>query len=210
MGGHKGLIAATIIAAMIVAAATLYTHFFGTSDDVGGTKTQIVEKEADESGNEEKPTPTININEVFVTPIETEISSSFYLEINNSGTAAAHDFQVQADFGEATPDTCEVVPDTSASINSGSTGSVVVVNVDILQKDASLYLVCNLNLPYFKQLLVSGGNIEIEKSLTYESYKEGRTDPRLTFYQGLWRAFLIVVFFGFFIFVLRLVTGGLA
>lgn len=188
MAGHRATIIATVLVGVLGAAATLYTHFSGNDNDVKGTVSG-----ASSSDNEVKSTPSISLTDVFVTPIDTKIASTFYTEINNKGTANAENFTVTLDFGEASTEECELVPSSSGTFNEPEKGSIQTITIKSLLKKQSIYVVCSLNAPFFKKVHVGGGNIEHEKSLTYESYKALDSGESIGFYAGLWRA--IVIFF---------------
>lgn len=188
MTGHKATIIATVLVGVLGAAATLYTHFAGNDNDVKGTVS--IDKDV-------KPAPSISLRDVFVTPVDTKIASTFFAEIHNKGTANAESFTVTLDFGEASSEACELVPGSFGKFNEPEGGSIQTLSIKNLLTEQSIYVVCNLNSPFFKKLHVGGGNIEHEKSLTYEAYKEIGNGENIGFYTALWRA--IVVFFVFII-----------
>ncbi|MDP2523828.1 hypothetical protein Q8W30_14730 [Neptunomonas phycophila] len=124
MTSQKGVIIATIIAALITAGVTLYVYFDGK--DNGFSTTEITNKKTPSGDEEEKnlPVPRLMFPEVFITPVNTKIPSSFFAEITNLGTKAATAFDVSVDFGEATPDKCELVS-SSSTITDNSNSSVI-------------------------------------------------------------------------------------
>ncbi|WP_299269126.1 hypothetical protein [uncultured Psychrosphaera sp.] len=93
--GHSATIIATIVAAVITAAASLYIHFDSPEIDILGTVAEKTDYE--EEGNPKNP--TLNIVDVFVTPIDTKIPTSFFAEISNTGSVSAKDIYLALDFG---------------------------------------------------------------------------------------------------------------
>ena len=117
--------------------------------------------------------------------------STFYSEISNTGSAKAENFEVLIDFGESSVDKCEWTPSALVTVENAEELSVRLLQVSSLNKDTSLYVVCSINLPYFKKLWVGGGNISFEKSIDYDAYKEMRSGEEISFYTGFWRTILI-------------------
>lgn len=193
MTSQKGVIIATIIAALITAGVTLYVYF--DSKEEGFSVTETVNKEKPKESDEKKniPTPKITFPEVFVTPIDTSISSSFFAEITNTGSKPANDFLVSIDFGEATPQKCEIVSAASSNVESAESTVIKRWKVSELAIKQSLYVVCNLNAPFFKALSVGGGNLENDTQLTFQSYKKQREEESITFFEGLLRFVLAAV-----------------
>jgi len=192
MANHKGTIIATILVGLLGAAVALFIHYDGNNEnDVAGTTTQASESNEgtkDKEGN--NPSPSIYISEVFVTPIDTAIPTVFYSEVTNTGTGEAIDFEIRIDFGESTPEVCEVLSSSSNSRTDVFKSPLKIFNIKKLERKESIYVVCNVNLPYFKSINIGGGNISHEKSLTYEKYKEQKIEAPIGFYETLWRFLL--------------------
>lgn len=203
MKGHKGAIIATVIAGVLGAVATLYTHFASNEDDVAGTVSAASSK-IDENDEEINLGPSIRLAEVFVTPIETKLPSTFYAEIVNAGSVVARNFNITVDFGEASPENCEWVPNSIAKSDESEIGAIQIISVSQLRREQSFYVVCHLNVPFFKKITVHGGNITSEKSLIYEQYKFQRLGGGISFYQALWRIILVclMIFFLIWFFVI--------
>jgi hypothetical protein len=203
MTGHKASIIATVVVGILSAAVALYIHFDSPELDISGT---IIEKLAEDPSNKKSAkTPTINISEVFITPIDTKMSSTFYAEVSNTGMASAEEFEVLVDFGESAIETCEWSPKSIAKTKESEALSLQILQVSSLKKDTSLYVTCSMNLPYFKKLWIGGGNIGFEKFIDYDAYKEMRLGEGISFYTGLWRALLI----GFFALIFFKLVGFL-
>ncbi|MWJ29489.1 hypothetical protein GPM19_15010 [Halomonas sp. ZH2S] len=208
MTSQKGVIIATIIAALITAGVTLYVYFDGKEDGLLVTETVNHENPKENDEKQHVPTPRITFSEVFITPVDTNIPSSFFAEITNTGSKSANEFLVSVDFGEATPESCEVVSAGSAVIDSGGSSVIKRWEVSELAIKQSLYVVCNLNAPFFKALSVGEGNLENDAQLTFSSYKEQREEESITFLEGVLR-FWLVAFSGIllFYFFLRLMKS---
>ncbi len=188
MTSSKGVIFATIFVGLLSAIVTLYIHFDGDQNQsalkVEEAKNEQYEKE--EEKNER--TPSLDFSKVFVTPIDTKLPSSFYLEVNNSGRATAMNFILTINFGESQAHECEYVP-YNVSADNISSGTIIRTTIKELPEKQSLYVICTTNSPIFKSISVGGGNIEVEKKLTYEKYKE---QLHLSFYESLWRNTLVI------------------
>ena len=202
MNNQKGAILATIFVGILGAAVSLYIHFSGSdesSKDVLGTESISVVTEKNKDNTKEITTyPRLNINDVFVTPVDTKSPSTFYVELKNNGSVSAENFEVKVDFGESLINTCEWLPENIAHNNSEE-GNSLQLKVSSLNENESLYIICGLNIPYFKQLLVTGGNTSLDKYLSYEGYKEMRNGEEISFYENLWR-FLLGSLLALFIF----------
>jgi hypothetical protein len=191
--GHTTTIVATVLATVITAGVSLYIHFDSPEIDVSGTVSEKARAGSDKEKN--ALSPSINIADIFVTPIDTKMATTFFAEISNSGSEAAKDIQVTLDFGESTIKECEVQPTSIASPVESEALSIQSYTISELGKDTSIYLNCAINLPYFKKIWVGGGNIQYEKSIDYDAYKELKNGESLSFYEGVLRA--IVIFFLF-------------
>jgi hypothetical protein len=189
--GHTTAIVATVLAAFITAGVSLYIHFDSPEIDVSGTVSEKSKTDSDEKKS--TASPTINIADIFITPIDTKMATTFFAEISNSGNEAAKDIQVTLDFGESTIKECEVQPISIASPVESEALSIQSYTISELGKDTSIYLNCAINLPYFKKIWVGGGNIQLEKSIDYDAYKELKNGESLSFYEGVLRT--IVIFF---------------
>ncbi|HDZ39657.1 MAG TPA: hypothetical protein ENH62_15510 [Marinobacter sp.] len=188
---HTATIVATVLAAVITAAVSLYIHFDSPEIDVRGTVTETVGADSEQEGS--STSPSMNIADVFIAPINTDMATNFFAEISNSGTETAKDFQLTINFGEATIEKCEVQPSSISRPTESKPLSVQSYNISTLGKDASIYISCAVDLPYFKKIWVGGGNIQYEKSLTYDAYKELKNGDDIGFYEGLLRA--VILFF---------------
>ncbi|WP_105255181.1 hypothetical protein [Pseudoalteromonas sp. T1lg75] len=196
MSGHKASIIATVAMGLIGVIVALYIHYDTPELDISGT---VTEKQVEENG--QKLSPTINIKELFITPVDTKIPSTFFAEITNTGSTAAQNFEILIDFGESTVEKCEFTPNSVVKVKDTEELSARILQISNLNEDTSLYLVCSTNLPYFKKLWVGGGNIGFEKSIDYDAYKEMRAGEKVSFYTGLWR-FILVGFCALFFFKL--------
>lgn len=199
--GHKATIITTIIGVAITAVVSLYIHFDSPEIDVLGT----VSERGEVDSNDEAPTksPTINIADIFITPIDTKMPTNFFVEISNTGTETAKDIQLTVDFGESTIELCELQPASIASTGEREALSIQSFKISELREDASFYVSCAINLPYFNKIWVGGGNIRLDKSLDYDSYKDLKLGKSIGFYEIIWRVILI-----FIIFILALKTIG--
>jgi hypothetical protein len=188
MSSQKGLIIVTVLVGLLGAAVALYTHFDTPETDILGTTMEKAVGD-DPSERDSSKSPSINISEVFITPIDTNMPSNFYAQVSNTGTGSAEDFEVFVDFGESTIEACEWSPKSIARTTESDELSVQILKISSLKKDTSLHLTCSINLPYFKRISVGGGNIKIEKSLGYEAYKEMKAGEGIPYFTMLWRTF---------------------
>jgi hypothetical protein len=156
---------ATIVAALVGGGISLYTHF----DSKGLKVEQIQSKE--ESKNQTQ-TSSVKIKDIHVTPVDFDIPSSFYLEIENGKHLKATDVSVLVDFGEAKIDKCSIKPNDQSNIKQNGDEYILKVKVNELLKNESIYINCLTSIPAFKKVLISGGNIGIDQELTYTSYKK--------------------------------------
>ncbi len=189
---------ATLIIGLIGAGITLYTHF----DKDVGLRTEEIKRETKESKSEERTSITVSIAEVFVTPIDTKMPSSFYVELKNTSLECAKNINLTVDFGESKPIAYEWVPINNGKLISAEGESIQTIVISELKPNQSFYLTCNLSAPYFKSIIVDGGNLTINKKLTYQKYREQREGKGVSFYGVLWRALLIGLLVLLFIFLL--------
>ena len=169
-----GLIGA-IVAALIAGAVTLFVHF-DKSPNGSRLAESVISEKKDEK---QKPRITVNIIDTFVTPVAFEGPAYFYTEIQASGDEAARDMLISLDFGKASATKCEIKPKSILGSSEESKG-LYRFNVKQLNKHESIYIACNLTLPSFNQILVTGGNLTSESKLTYEIYSrkpEGKNTP---------------------------------
>jgi hypothetical protein len=156
---------ATIIAALVGGGISLYTHF-----DSKGLKVEQVQSKV-ESANKVQ-TSSVKIIDIHVTPVDFDIPSSFYLEIENGKHLKAKDVSILVDFGEAKIDKCSIKPNDQSNISKNGDEYILKVEVKELLKNESIYINCLTSIPAFKKVLISGGNIGIDQELTYTSYKK--------------------------------------
>ncbi len=157
---------ATLIAALIGGAITLFTHF-----DSKGLKVEQIPSSSEES-QDKKKTSSVKIKHVQLTPVDFDIPSSFYLEVENGQHLVAEKITVLIDFGEAEIDRCSIKPNDQSNIKQNGDNFILKLQINELLKNESLYINCLTSLPAFKKVLISGGNIGIDQELTYASYKE--------------------------------------
>jgi len=182
---------ATVIAAVIGGAITLYTHF-----DSKGLKVEQIPSQTQTTDTKESA--SVTIAKIQLTPVDFDIPSSFYIEIENSYLRVAKDINVLIDFGEAKIEKCSVKPDDKSNITINGDEYILKLKAKELLKNESLYVNCLISLPAFKKILVTGGNISIDKELTYASYKsqleEEPTSGWSNFFSFLAAIFCIYIF----------------
>ena len=193
MTSQKGVIISTIVAALITAGVSLYVYFDGKKDGFATSESVNQDKLNSEEDEKVTPSPRISFTEVFVTPINTQVPSSFFAELTNSGNEAAIDFNVSVDFGEATPEKCELVSGNGVSESNSDPSVIKSWKVSELAVKQSLYVVCSLNAPFFKTISVNGGNLENDVQLTFSSYKKQKEEKPITFFEGLLRVVISVL-----------------
>ena len=194
-----------LLAAVITAGAVIFVHF--DSKESGFSAIETVNKIRAKKNDDEKASfpPKITFPEVFITPVDTSISSSFFAEISNSGSESANEFVISVDFGEATPEKCELVSALNTVADRGESNAIKHWEISKLEAKQSIYIVCNLNAPFFKTLSVGGGNLDHVARLTFLSYKEQQEEDPTTFLEGALKAFFL---FGAFILALRLMRSA--
>ena len=184
MTSQKGVIVATILAALITASVSLFIYFDDKTKGLNVVETvnsEINKKNA----KEHTPKPRIVFQEVFVTPINTKISSFFYAEIKNEGDKEANNFFISVEFGETRPKKCEINSIAIASENLNNNPSIQQWKIQNLNIKQSVYITCLTNSPFFKHIAVNGGNLENNKQLSFLSYKEQRENESTSFYEKL-------------------------
>ena len=197
MTSNKSIIFATILGAIITAAVPLYIYLDNSSKDFpeeSAAIESVKEKEGEkEKENETQPQPSINFEMVFVTPVDTKILSSFFIEMSNIGSASAKNFKINIDFGESKAEECEILPSGIIENGGDYESSIIDISIFELDKKQSLYVVCSVNSPLFKSITVNGGNIKYAKQFTFEDYKEMLDGKSVSFYESLLRGMLIVI-----------------
>jgi|TARA_R110001632_G_scaffold233106_1_gene376727 hypothetical protein len=169
-----GLIGA-IVAALIAGGVTLFIHFDKSPD--GSRLVESVISEEKEQKRE--PRIIVNIIDTFITPVAFEGPAYFYTEIRVVGEKPVEAMLVSLDFGKASATNCEVKPESILAANKANNG-LLRLSVNQLNKHESIYIACNLTLPTFNQILVTGGNLTSESKLTYNTYSrepEGEDTP---------------------------------
>ncbi|MCK4307886.1 hypothetical protein KAW50_06660 [candidate division WOR-3 bacterium] len=203
MASQKGVITATIIAALIAGAVSLFVYYDSKQEGLVPIESTNPERPKVDNDKKQLPSPSLNFTEVFVTPVNTSIPSSFYAEISNSGSDLAKDFFIRIDFGESTPDICELLPAENIKNLNEKSSSTQSWKVAELEKGQSVYIVCQMDSPFFKSISIGGGNVEFDKKLTYTAYKEQRGQKPLNFYVLLFQIILaaLAAIFLFYLFL---------
>lgn len=181
-------IIATVLVGLVTAGVTLYTHF----DSQALVAEPTISKGAEPT--DENKSANVSIKEVLLTPVDFEIPSSFYLELENGGLLVARDIQVVIDFGESKVETCAFRPNDKSNMEVNGDEYVVKIDIKELMKNESFYVNCLTSSPMFKKILVGGGNIGIDKELTWTSYKEQRSGGELSGWRLLLSMFGTVSF----------------
>ena len=184
-------IVATLFAAIIGGAITLYIHF-----DSKGLKVDKTPSTSESKNNIESA--SITIKEVQLTPVDFDIPSSFYLEIENGPHYIAKNISVVIDFGEAKIEKCSIKPNDQSNIKVNGDEYIFKLKITELLKNESLYINCLIPLPVFKKILVTGGNVSIDKELTFASFKAQREETPTSgwykFFSALAALFCIYLF----------------
>lgn len=161
-----------IIAAVIGSAVTLFIHFDSRNDSSAGESQETNQRNTDDGG------ASVSISDVFISPVAFDSPAYFYTEIRNIGSDSASGFQVTVDFGRSTPGKCEVRPNDIIVQPPDTDSGSLRFSVVELARDGSIYVRCDLSLPSFDRILVSGGNIAFDKTLTFTDAAEDRTGGR--------------------------------
>lgn len=196
--GKYGLYGA-IIAAIIYSGVHLYIHY----DTKSRQPTGEVIQEKQKTQVKKEDTTKVSIEKVLIPPTNFNLPSSFYLEIQNTGQNNAKDFLVTIDFGEAGIKELEYRPKGIADfLNKDETLNIIKLRIANLEKREYFYVYALLTQPYFKQILLSSGNLFQTQRLTYEAYKISVSEKGswhsyfsfLKFMLGVVSFFLIVYF----------------
>lgn len=109
------------------------------------------------------PSPRIEIENIYVTPVAFDIPSSFYAEITNSSPyAEANEVVVMIDFGKAKIEQCATRP---AGLSRGGDNYIFELYVGKVPPKHTISINCHISLPVFNKILVNGENIS--QALTF-------------------------------------------
>jgi Ca2+/Na+ antiporter len=191
-----------ILAALITGAFSYYIYYDNKKEELKQEKERIAKIEEEKKSSIAR----VNIDELFLPAINTELDSVFYLKLSNNSYNDVKDLDIKINFGETQVSKCEVQPkpDSKVSINT----SIYNYSLKELKKDDSVYIYCFLANPIFDNILISGANIKDSVKKTFSEYKlqsikEMKKDDEkgITFYEFLFRAFLLI-YSGYFTIVL--------
>ncbi|MEL0083215.1 MAG: hypothetical protein VW985_09290 [Gammaproteobacteria bacterium] len=130
------------------------------------------------TSNQANGSASVGIKEVFVTPVAFDKPSYFYLEIANTGLEKASNFLVSVDFGKAKNDGCSFKPSSIVKLDGVIDIGIFRFTVSELHEDERVYLSCNLSLPSFEQILISGGNLQFDRKLSFTDYSQPNKGSR--------------------------------
>lgn len=159
-----GLIGA-IVAALIAGGVTLFIHF-----DKSPNGSKLVDSVvSEEKEKQREPTVTTRIIGTFISPVAFDRPAYFYTEIKSAGEKSVKDALVSIDFGRAAATECEIKP-KSILVSGEDNKGLLRFKVSLLNRNESIYIACDLTLPTFNKILVSGGNLTSESVLTFDVY----------------------------------------
>ncbi len=175
-----------IIAALITGGVALFIHF-DTKRDVSFSESVKSIKE-NKKENETEDT-NVKIQEVFLTPVSFDIPATFFLKIVNTGLNDAKDFTLLMDFGAAKIEKFSIKPLNAISDTPVEEIGIKKLKIKNLLKDEAFYVSCFLSLPTFEKIVISGGNLSTQETLTFTSYRNRKEKS-----EAFWP--VIVVLFG--------------
>ncbi|WP_281649210.1 hypothetical protein [Parendozoicomonas sp. Alg238-R29] len=176
-----------ILAAIITAGATLYIHY-----DKKELKKEEVEKATQEKS---KNTTSVNVKEITLPRINTELDSSFFVEFKNESYNHAKDIQFSVNFGVSEIVGCETQPINHLNKNNEFKSSFVTFTLETLHKQDSIYLYCLLSSPNFEKITVSGGNLTRTTSYQFSEYNSKNingSSSYLTFFKVILSGIAVV------------------
>lgn len=163
----------TILVALIGAGTSLYMHF----DDKALKIEELSEKSIKD---DEKKGASVSIKKVQLTPVDFDIPSSFFIEIENSHLKMAKDITLVVDFGESKIEKCAFRPNDKSNYEQNGDSYVLKIKLKELMKNESFYVNCHMSSPLFKKIILSASNVSIDKQLTWTSFKEQEKNPSST------------------------------
>lgn len=176
---------ATVIMGVLAIVVTLGIYFYDRNDAGIGSEVDTSEPPSDQS-------PGINISSVYLSEVAMSVPAFFELSIQPT-FAAVIGAEVIIDFGRAEVDQCGYTPMRYVENVEASDKSYRRFELVQLGKDETFYVRCIIDSPFFSQVIIQGGNINIAKSLTFEQYQDSVSKPPMGFWPAIGYSF--VVFF---------------
>ncbi len=123
-----------------------------------------------------------------------EIPSVFELivRVGSIHDVMAKELIITLDFGRATVDACDYVPNLSITNVTNDDINRRRLEIAELGSNENFYIRCLISLPVFEQVMISGKNISRNVSLSYEQF-QSREDPKhqIGFWTFLWRSIVV-------------------
>lgn len=199
----------TLLGALITAGVMLYIHYDTQPQSLisrilqGDEDKNKSVTEEEKRNSETETTTMIHIEKILIPPINFKLPSSFYLELRNENLHAAKNFIVTIDFGEGELKDFEYSPMISKTVSEiDRVKNIVKLRVANLEPNESLHLYGFLTLPFFREILISSGNLRSAKKYTYKNFRndfEGYDSRSLSGFETF-----LMVLLGLFILVMAI------
>lgn len=182
-----------IIAALITGGITFYLDYNSKKVEEEKEKERLAKIEEEKKSSFSK----LNINEILLPSINTELDSFFYLKISNDSYNDATNVNLKINFGETQITECEVQPKTNRKVILDS--SLLTYSLDSIKKDDSFFVYCTLKSPIFDSILISGENLKDNIKLTFNDFKTKKTnniiekEDELGFFTILFRIWFVIM-----------------
>jgi len=167
----------------VVASVGLYLH--DRSDPDIGSDVNVSKSADGES-------PSIRISSVYLSEVAMSVPAFFELSIQPQ-LAPAFGTELILDFGRSEVDVCGYTPMRYVENVETTDKNYRRFKIAQLGKDEKFYVRCIISAPFFSQVIIQGGNINIAKSLTFAEYQASVSGPSIGFWPGL--GYFFVIFF---------------
>ena len=196
---RRGVIA-SIIGTILTCAISLWVYL----NDSNIAKPYVANHET--STKDRQDTQTVSIASIYVSKVPMDIPSVFELtiQVGSIHNVMAKELVISLDFGRATVDTCDYIPNLSTTNITNDDNNRRRLEIAELGSKEKLYIRCLISLPIFEQVLISGENISHNVSLSYKEF-QNRENPnyQIGFWTFLWRSIIVVAVFLFFLSLLK-------
>ena len=156
---------------------------------------QEIPTETIESSEAPKGSPTVSISSIHVSEVAMDVAAAFELEIQAGGVSKipACDINIVLDFGRAEIEACDYAPKPVVTNVVVEGKSHRRFEVSQLGQKEKLYIRCLISSPTFNQILINGGNLRFDESMSFESYMNYNSKIDTSFFET-WSKVVFVVF----------------
>lgn len=128
--------------------------------------------ETESKQNDDNGRGSVSIQGVYVSPVNLDISSYFFMELNSSSVNRPVNFDVSIDFGNSTASVCDTTPSSVVETIDSEDNSFIRFRISRIEQSQSVYIACLLDLPYFSRILVHGDSLISDVTLDFDQYME--------------------------------------